>query len=78
MEPCIWQPIFPVLKHNEGVGGRNYLYERLKLFVNKHFHQGRRSNSKAIGPTGTKGPHSANIYYPLSQSCIAYIARYWL
>ena len=32
-------------------------------------------------PTGTKGhrrPHSANIYYPLSQSCIACIARYWL
>ena len=33
------------------------------------------------GPTRTKGhwrAHSANIYYPLSQSCIASIARYWL
>ena len=33
------------------------------------------------GLTGTKGhwrPHSANIYYPLSQSCTAYISRYWL
>ena len=33
------------------------------------------------GLTGTKKhwrPHSANIYYPLYQSCIAYIARYWL
>ena len=33
------------------------------------------------GATGTKEhcrPHSANIYYPLSQSCIVYISRYWL
>ena len=33
------------------------------------------------GPTETKGyyrTHSANIYYPLSQSCIAYIVMYWL
>ena len=45
-----------------------------------HF-QGRRSNSRARGPTGTKEhwrPYSAKIYYPLSQPCTAYIARYWL
>ena len=33
------------------------------------------------GPMGMKGyerPYSANIYYPLSQTCTAYTTRYWL
>ena len=40
-----------------------------------------RAIAEQRGPMGIKGhwrPHSSNIYYPLSQSCIAYIARYWL
>ena len=37
-ERCKWQPIFAVLNHNEGFGGKKHLYEKQKLLVNKHFH----------------------------------------
>ena len=50
-------------------------------FILEWISQGHWSNSKARGPKGMKGywgPYSANIYYPLSKSCTAYIARYWL